>query len=352
MVTAVGKRLSIWITIGIVLLLLSIVVSVSMGAAQIPLLRVWRILIGAIPYLGDGIAVDWPTASEQIIMQVRLPRIVLGLLVGIALATAGAGFQGVLRNPLADPFTLGVASGAAVGAATLILLNVQYSLIGMWSIPLVAFTTGMGTLAIVYTLSRVNGAIRRETLILAGVIVQAFLAALVSFILSLADDTSNQIIFWLMGSLSMRGWQFSAVIAPFILLGVVVLCSYGRTLNIFELGERSAYHLGVRVESTKWVVLTIATLMAAAAVSVAGVIGFVGLVIPHLVRLMVGPDYRLILPLSALTGAIYVTWADTLARMLLAPTEIPLGVLTAFLGVPLFIYLLWKYKQSIGGADR
>jgi iron complex transport system permease protein len=344
------RKLLMWGGAGLTLLLLSIVISVSMGSARLALGTVWRILMSVVPFLGGSVTPDWSVAHEQIVLQVRLPRIVLGMLVGAALATAGAGFQGVLRNPLADPFTLGVASGASVGAAFLILVNAQYAF-GSGTIPVVAFGTGMATLYFVYMLSRVEGGIRRETLILAGVIVNAFLGACVSFMVSLADDVINQIVFWLMGSLSLRGWSYAGLIAPYVAVGIIILCAYGRTLNLFELGERSAAHLGIRVERTKWIVLSVSTLMTAAAVSVTGVIGFVGLVIPHMVRLIVGPDYRLIVPLSAVAGGIYVVWADTLARMALSPTEIPLGVVTAFLGAPFFIYLLTKHKRTMGGAE-
>lgn len=343
------RKLLLWGGVGGALLLLSIVVSVSMGSARLTLGTVWRILVSSLPFIGGSMARDWPVAYEQIILQVRLPRIVLGLIVGAALATAGAGFQGVLRNPLADPFTLGVASGASVGAAFLILMNMQF-VFGSGTLPVVAFLTGMATLCVVYILSRVDGGMRRETLILAGVIVSSFLGAAVSFMVSLSDDIVNQIVFWLMGSLSLRGWAYAGSIAPYVVAGIIVLCLYGRTLNLFELGERSAAHLGVRVERTKWIVLSVATLMTAAAVSVTGVIGFVGLVVPHMIRLMVGPDYRLIVPLSAVAGAVFVVWADTLARMVLSPTEIPLGVVTAFLGAPFFIYLLTKHKKTLGGA--
>lgn len=344
-------KLLLWGGAGGALLLLSVVVGVSLGSASVSPGTVWRILWNALPGLGGRVSADWSVAHEQIVLQVRLPRVALGAFVGAALATAGAGFQGVLRNPLADPFTLGVASGASVGAAFLILTGRQFAF-GAMTVPVVAFLTAMATLVLVYSLSRIDGGVRRETLILSGVIVSAFLSAIVSFMVSLSDDVVNQIVFWMMGSLSLRGWTYVGVVAPYAVIGLVVLSAYGRTLNLFELGERSAAHLGVRVERTRWIVLSVSTLMTAAAVSVAGVIGFVGLVIPHMVRLVVGPDYRLIVPLSAVAGAIYVMWADTAARMALAPTEIPLGVVTAFLGAPFFLYLLLRHKKTRrGGAD-
>jgi iron complex transport system permease protein len=268
------------------------------------------------------------------------------LLVGACLSAAGAGFQGVLRNPLADPFTLGVASGASVGASFLILFGMQYALFGQWTVPVVAFCTGMATLLVVFKLARVQGKYRVETVILSGVVVQAFLGSAVSFMVSLSDDVVNQILFWLMGSLAMRGWFHSAVLAPYLIGGFLLLMAFGRTLNLFLLGEQHAAHLGVNVERTKWLVIVAATMITSAAVSVSGVIGFVGLIVPHLVRLMVGADYRIILPISALFGGVYVLWADTLARTILAPGEIPLGVITAFLGAPFFAFLLTQHKKK------
>ncbi|GIP38785.1 corrinoid ABC transporter permease [Paenibacillus sp. J31TS4] len=281
-------------------------------------------------------------------LTVRMSRVVLAMVVGAALALAGAGFQAVLRNPLADPYTLGVASGASVGAAFLILFGLQTAL-GAWTVPLVAFTTGMLTLAFVFRLASTQGKAGLETLLLAGIVVQAFLGAMVSFMVSLSNSVVNEIVFWMMGSLSMRGWGFTQVLLPYLVAGAAILLGYGRPMNLLALGERQAAHLGIHVERTKLIVLTVSTLLTAAAVSVTGVIGFVGLVVPHLVRLVVGPDYRLILPLSLLTGSVYVLAADTIARMALSPKELPLGVVTALIGAPFFAYLLAKQKKRAGG---
>ncbi len=330
------------------LLLLSIVLSLSMGAAHLPLAEVWGILIDRLPVIGNWIQADWPVSSEQIILKVRLPRVLLAILIGACLSLAGAGFQGVLRNPLADPYTLGVASGSAVGAAFVILFGFQTLLLGIWTIPIVAFGTGIASLLVVLRLARIHGKFQLETLILSGVVVQAFLGSMVSFMVSLSDEVVNEIVFWLMGSLSIRGWPFTLMLVPYLVVGLAVLLYYGRTLNLIALGERQAEHLGVHVARTRLIVLIVSTLITAAAVSVAGTIGFVGLVVPHLVRLMVGPDYRLLLPITAIFGGIYLLWADTLARMLLSPTEIPLGVVTAFLGAPFFAFLLRKNKRMKG----
>jgi iron complex transport system permease protein len=339
------RKLIVWGGVGVLLLLLSILISLSMGTAKLPPGDIAPMLVKRIPWIGSMIQADWPESSEQIILHVRLPRIVLGLLVGASLSVAGAAFQGVLRNPLADPYTLGVSSGASVGAAFLIYFGLQFAFFGQWTIPVVAFTTGLISLLLVLRLAKIDGKLKMETLILSGVVMQAFFGAVVSFLVAISDTVINEIIFWLMGSLAMRGWSYSFIIAPYLAVAFVILISYARSLNLLALGERQAAHLGVHVERTKFIVLVVSTIVTAAAVSVAGVIGFVGLIVPHLVRLLVGPDYRLLLPLSALGGGIYVLWADTLARTLLSPTEMPLGVITAFLGAPFFAYLLQKHKK-------
>ncbi|MED4206169.1 iron ABC transporter permease [Neobacillus mesonae] len=343
------RRLAIWGGAGVVLLLLSVIVSLSLGSANLRLSHVWGIILHQLPFLEGIIEKNWAPSSEQIILKVRLPRVFLAILVGACLSLAGAGFQGVLRNPLADPYTLGVASGSAVGAAFLILFGFHTILFGVWTIPLVAFVTGLISLLVVLRLANVQGKYKLETIILSGVVVSAFLGAIVSFMVSMSDQVVNEIVFWLMGSLALRGWSFTLVLMPYLAIGLVVLLSYGRTLNLFALGERQAAHLGVNIKRTRLVVLVVSTLITAAAVSIVGTIGFVGLVVPHLVRLMVGPDYRILLPLSVIFGAIYVLWADTIARTILSPTEIPLGVMTAVLGAPFFAYLLRRNKQMSGG---
>ncbi|KJB87546.1 iron ABC transporter [Paenibacillus sp. E194] len=334
---------------GIALLLLSVVGCLAVGSVKMPMGEIAQILLHHIPGLDQFIAVTWDDASAQIMMKVRFPRVLLAMLVGAALGVAGTAFQGVLRNPLADPYTLGVSSGASVGAAFLIFFGLQYSLFGEWTIPIVAFATGVATLMFVIRLASEQGKIPIETLILSGVVMQAFLGSVVSFLVAMTNQTINEILFWVMGSLAMRGWSYTVVLAPYLAIGIVILIAYARPLNLLALGERQASHLGLHVERTKWVVLLTATMITAAAVSVSGVIGFVGLVVPHLLRLIVGPDYRYLIPLSAIGGAIYVMWADTIARTAFAPTEIPLGVVTAFLGAPFFAYLLMRNKRAKRG---
>lgn len=344
----VKRKIGFWGGIGLILLLISVIISLSIGTAKLSLAHVWSILFQQIPLVGHYVTGDWAESTEQIILKVRLPRVVLAILVGACLSLAGAGFQGVLRNPLADPYILGVSSGAAVGAAFVILLGLQSTLFGLWTIPIVAFTTALISLLIVLRLANVQGKYQLETIILSGVVVSAFLSSFVSLMVSLSDKVVNQIVFWLMGSLAMQGWSFIVVLIPYLLIGFFVLLFYSKHLNLFALGENEAAHLGVNVKRTRLIILIVSTFITAAAVSIVGTIGFVGLVVPHLVRLIVGPDYRVIIPVTAVVGALYVLWADTLARTLLSPTEIPLGVVTAFLGAPFFGYLLRRSKYMNG----
>lgn len=344
------KSFYFWGGLGVFLLILSTVVSLSIGSAKLSFTEVWSILMKQLPFFGDFVSTSWEASAEQIILKVRLPRVILAILIGASLSIAGAGFQGVLRNPLADPYTLGVSSGASVGAALIITFGLQTKLLGIWTIPIAAFITGIISLLIVLRLANIQGQYNLETLILSGVVVSAFLSSFVSFMVSMSDKVINQIVFWMMGSLSLQGWEFIQILLPALLLGFIVLIGYSRTLNIFALGERQAANLGVNVKRTRLAILIISTFITAAAVSIVGTVGFVGLVVPHLIRLLIGPDYRILIPLSAIYGGIFVLWADTIARTALSPTEIPLGVITAFLGAPFFAYLLRKNKQTkVGG---
>lgn len=342
----IGLRIMTWSGAALLLLIISVTGSLFIGSAGMPVAKVWAILVHQLPFF-ESSEPGWTPLEEAIVTQVRLSRIVLAVLVGACLGMAGAGFQGVLRNPLADPYTLGVASGSSVGAALVMTLGLQ-AVLGMWTVPAAAFAAGTLTVLTVFMLARSQGQMAVETLILSGVILQAFLGSFVSLMISMSDDEVNQILFWVMGSLAKRTWDHALLVLPFLAAGLPVITAFASAMNLLALGERHAAHLGVHVERTKLIVLLASTLMTAAAVSVSGVVGFVGLVVPHLVRLLVGPDYRLIVPLSAIGGGIYVIWADTLARTALSPKEIPLGVLTALVGAPFFAYLLRRRKAGTG----
>jgi len=276
-----------------------------------------------------------------VVMDVRLPRILTSAIVGAGLSLSGVIFQAILLNPLADPYTLGVSSGAAFGAALALILNL--TTLNLFSVPLFAFLGAMGTLAAVLYLSAVDGRLSANTLILSGVIVAAILSAAIGFIKYLADEQVAVIIFWLMGSFASKSWFEVGLTALFTAFGVMVTIYYGRDLNIMALGPKTSDSLGINTTRTRKSLLIIASLMTAICVSVSGIIGFIGLIIPHLMRHLVGPDNRRLALVSALGGAILLLGADTINRALL-PNEVPIGILTALIGGPFFC-LIFRRRQ-------
>ncbi len=283
--------------------------------------------------------------AEVVIFQIRLSRSVLAGLVGASLAVAGVIFQGLLRNPLADPFTIGVSTGAAFGAALLVVLGVEGAFWGLSSLPLGALAGALLALLAVLMLSREQGRIRQESLVLAGIVVSTFLSALISLMKSLDEESLSAIVFWIMGSFSGRGWVHVGFLLPYGLAGLILAALNARELDILALGEEQSHYLGVAVSRTRLQLLLAASLLTAAAVSVSGVIGFVGLVVPHLIRLLAGPSHGRLLLLSALAGALTLIWADVLSRVILpGGQELPVGVVTALLGGPFFFYLLKTRK--------
>jgi iron complex transport system permease protein len=332
--------------LGLLLLLAVMVVfATTVGSVQIPFLTTSGILLSKLPLI--DITPTWPNALETIILEIRLPRVILAGVVGAALAIAGATYQGLFRNPLADPYLIGVAQGAALGAVIGFLLPVTWLGIGFGTVPIFAFTGALVSVVIVYTLARVGGALPVTTLILAGVALGAFLMAIVSYLVITSEEEIHGIMFWLMGSFSLSQWSEVKFVLPSVVVGVVIILLYARSLNVMQLDEAQAQQLGVNVEKLKLILLMAATLITAAAVSFVGIIGFVGIIIPHAVRLIWGPDHRFLLPLSVLTGAIFLILADIVARTALAPSEIPIGVITAFCGVPFFLYLLRRRTKVI-----
>ncbi|RPF57055.1 FecCD family ABC transporter permease [Aquisalibacillus elongatus] len=336
----------VWIPVFIVMLLAVMSLSVTLGAANISWQLVWQIIFSKIPGVSSWIDVSWESNIETIVWDLRLPRVILGAMVGAALALAGALYQGVLRNPLADPFILGVSSGASFGAALVIVLGVNVWWLGSFTLPAVAFLFGFLSLLIVYYLSRVNQKVRLETIILAGVVVQSFVGACLSLVLALSNEKLQTIVFWMMGSLALTEWDYNQMIFPIMIVISIVSLFFIKELNMLGLGEEAAHHSGVSVQRTRFILLVLASIITGAAVSVSGAIGFVGLVVPHIIRLLFGADYRVILPLSIIGGAIFLVGADAFARTIMAPRELPLGVITAFLGAPFFGYLLRRAKRG------
>jgi iron complex transport system permease protein len=283
--------------------------------------------------------------NSPIILQIRLPRIIAAILVGTLLATAGVILQGVLRNPLADPYILGVSSGAGVGAALALGLKFTQSFLGISSIPFSAFIFALLAVFTVYNLARVAGRTSPETLILAGVAVSAFAAAILSLIIILTGQLQS-IYFWLLGGLSSITWLEVINLVPYTIVGLLIAYFYSKELNALLFGEEMAMSLGVEVERVRQVLILAAALMTAAAVSVSGLIGFVGLIIPHFVRLILGANHRLLVPFSALGGALLVLGADIFARTVLSPQEIPIGIVMSLLGAPFFLYLLRRRRSG------
>jgi iron complex transport system permease protein len=326
----------------------AIVISTGMGYIQIGWPAVVRVIFAKLFASGELLAGLDPVIPA-VVWEVRLPRILTAAMVGGGLAVSGVIFQGILINPLADPYTLGVSAGAAFGAALALLLGV--SPLGIYTLPLFAFAGAVATLLAVLAISDggsggVGGAYGYSAnhLILAGIIVAAILSAGISFLKFVADEQVGVIIFWLMGSFAAKTWVEVGLTALFVSAGAAVALYYGRDLNLLALGTRMAASLGVDVRRTPRVLLVTASLVAAACVSVAGIIGFVGLLVPHLVRALAGPDNRRLLPLSLLAGALLLLLADTLTRAVL-PREIPIGVLTALLGGPFFCVIFRRRQQ-------
>jgi iron complex transport system permease protein len=313
----------------VVALALAVLLGVRFGTVPLTTADVVRALVG----LGDATTTD-------IVVRIRLPRVALAVLIGGGLATAGATFQALLRNPLAEPYILGISGGASVGAVLVLATGLAAQ--GSWVLPLAAFAGAVLAIVLVFRVATATGhAMDVRVLLLAGVVVAAFFSACIAFILAVSPArTVQSAVLWIMGSLAAADWPGVVLTASYTLPSVLLLMGLARPLNLMAIGEETAHYLGADVEGVKRISLGVAALITASGVAVAGVIGFVGLVVPHAVRLMIGSDHRALLPLSFLAGASFLTFADLVARLVLAPTEIPIGVITAFVGVPFFLLLL------------
>lgn len=334
-----------FLTAGLLLALLVLVpVAAGLGAYPIP---TGDVLSSVAHRTGlGGTALD--RVPESVLWNVRFPRIVLALLIGASLGCAGALMQGVFGNPLAEPGVIGVSSGAAVGAVASIALGLSF--LGSWTVPAVAFATGLATALLVYATARSGGRTEVVTLILTGIAVNAFTGALIGLLLFFADSAAlSQITFWQLGSLAQATWPKVLAVLPCAVAGLSVAPLYARRLDLLALGERPARHLGVDVERLRIALVLVIALLTAAAVSVSGIIAFVGLVVPHLLRMAAGPGHRFLIPGSALGGAVVLLGADLAARTVARPAELPLGVLTALLGSPFFFWLLRRTRRGQGG---
>jgi len=311
----------------------------GLGSSGIDFSAVLRGIFTGSLFTGRG----WNEADRLILLDIRLPRALLAALVGGSLSAGGIIFQALLRNPLAEPFILGISSGSAVGAIIAILLGAGGFVLG---VPALAFAGGLITIIIVFSLSGAHRRINSQVMLLTGVIVSAFCSAVIMFLISVTrDDRVHNVLFWLMGDLSSARWTDVALFAPVAAAAMAVLYYHGRFLNLMVAGEDAALQMGVHVERLKWVLLVTASLLTAVSVSVSGIIGFVGLVVPHMMRLLYGSDHRMILPVSFFFGAAFLTLCDTLARCVNPATELPVGVITAMCGAPFFIHLLRRRER-------
>jgi iron complex transport system permease protein len=329
----------------VVLLVVSFVLSIGVGAVKLEPQQTLAIIAH---HLGFEIDVAYTQQQDAIVWAIRLPRVLLAVLVGSALAVSGAALQGMFRNPLADPGLIGVSSGAALGAVTSVALGISF--LGLATLPVAAFIGGMVSAVAVYFISRHNGRTEIVTLVLTGIALNTVAGAGTGMLTYVASDEAlRAVVFWSLGSLGSATWKNVVITLPFVGVGLIFVPRWGRALNLFVLGEREARHLGVDTERVRLELIFLTALMTGAAVAVAGIVGFVGLIVPHLIRLVAGPDHRILLPASALFGASLLLLADLLARTIVSPAELPLGVLTALAGGPFLLVLMLKTRQAQGG---
>jgi len=340
------------LTAGCLILLVVLVCAVTLDVlyaetreTSIPIGRVWAVVASHLSFVSEAA----PSGQDDIIVwRIRVPRALLAVMVGAMLAMAGAALQGLLMNPLADPYTVGVSSGAALGAGVATLAGFADVAWG-YGVPLVAFAFAMGAMFVVYALARSAGRVSVHSFLLAGIVVGSFLWAMLSFVLALAAgnpaEAQGKIIHWLLGSFDASdAWGFVRVAAPFAAFGLIALCAFARDLNLLSMGEETARHLGIETENLKIIIIAVTSLVTAAAVAVSGIIGFVGLVVPHICRKLFGPDHRVLIPTAALGGASLAVFADLVSRAILPPSGLPVGIVTAILGAPFFLYLLRSSK--------
>jgi iron complex transport system permease protein len=341
------NRRLVTFVLAFLLLLVLAAVCAAWGSVAIPPSAVVKLCWAKLT--GGVIPSEWPHSWETILFEIRIPRVILAGLVGMTLAVCGAVYQALFRNPLADPYLIGVSSGASFGATLAIYFIWRFSWGGFNAISLAAFIGALLATAAIYGLARVGGRTPITTLILAGVALGALLQAGTTFLMFTTEDAfqTMHVLGWLMGSLALANWSEVLTTLPYVLVGFTIIGCYAHTLNVLQLDEDQAHSLGIPVERVKMILIVAASLAVAAAVSVSGIIGFIGLVVPHMVRLIWGPDHRFLLPMGALVGSIVLILTDGLARTLFAPRELPLGVVTALIGAPFFLHLLRQQKQEV-----
>lgn len=342
------KHFKLMFCVSIIILFLIIIIATTLGSADIPIKESLFTILNKVPIINKFISIAGiPENHRLIILKIRLPRIMLAALVGMGLSTVGLSFQAIFKNPMADPYVLGISSGAAVGAAIGFVLGFEASFFGASAITITAFLGSILTTVLVYNIARVKNKIPTNTLLLAGISMNFLLSSLLSIIMVFNRQEVERIVFWTMGSVSSASYTQILVLLPFLFIGIFIILSFSKDLNIILTGDETAKSLGIEVERIKKILLISSSMIVAACVSVSGIIGFVGLIIPHIVRMLLGPDHRSLLPFSVVAGAVFMVISDTLARTLASPAEIPVGAITALFGAPYFIYLLIKNKRKV-----
>lgn len=336
------------IMIGTLIAFICAVAAVAFGSVYIPATSVIAIVFSKLDFFRqpEQVTSSWDT----IIWNIRFPRVVLALLVGASLGISGATYQGLFKNPLADPYLIGVASGASLGATIVFLTGLPFTYGYFSLLPLASFCGGLAAVSLSYLISIKSGDTQLSTLLLAGLAIGAFATSITGILMLGSDPDLRPLLSWLMGGFIRAQWSHSILIIPYMTVGIIFILGYSRLLNTMQLEEYYSESLGVDVEKAKRVLIISATLMTAVAVSFSGLIGFVGLIAPHVVRLIWGTDYRTILPLSGIAGAIFLVLADLTARTVVSPIELPVGIITALVGSPFFVYLLLKAKRTMGNG--
>lgn len=334
-------------------LVLSITIAVTLGSVDIKPATVWKIALSQVPGIGQWIPVDWSKGEQTIIWDIRFPRVLLGAIVGAGLSVVGVAIQSLVRNSLADPYILGVSSGASVGA-TLVILFGAFSMFGQFALSLGAFAGALLSILLIFSLSRIGGQNSTVRLLMSGIAISAILSAVTSLIIFSAPNEHGirSVLFWMSGSLAGGKWEYLTIPTLVVLICLFVLMAQYRSLNAMLMGEESAGTLGVNTVQFRKQLLMITALLTGVIVAISGAIGFVGLMMPHIVRVVVGSDHRRVLPVSALFGAIFLIWADSIARLAFAPEELPIGIITALCGGPFFIWLMLRNSYSFGGSGR
>ena len=339
----IGIRYPWWrLVFGGCAVVLIAIFAATQGSVDIPFMAVVKIVISRLPWVAE--TTEFPTTWDTILWQLRIPRVVLAAIVGASLAMSGAAYQGLFKNPLADPYLIGVASGAGLAATIVLLTGVPLVMFGVSVLPIAAFTGGIGAVAAAYSIARSSQGTPLTTLILAGVAIASLAGAVSSLLMIRSDPDLRPVLSWLLGSFISAEWNESGIALLYLIPSLAVVMGFARTLNVLQFSEEHAVSLGVDVEKVKLILIGMATLATATAVSFSGLIGFVGLVAPHVVRLIWGVDYRFILPMSGLVGAAFLVLADLIARTAVSPAELPVGIVTAFCGAPFFLYILRRRR--------